>query len=210
APGGAGWRAGGGGGGAARGAGGWRRAFWWRALRWSAWPTAATATRPRRRRAGARRAPAAPDAPHAQASAAASSCRSSAAARCWWTCTCSAVATSCSAQLAVAVALETQGKGGAGLGRAPGVLEQGARKRLVVQQRVAPLVERDPLRQQLGAHAVCLAGDRVQPQAMAHRAAAYLRRMGKDLRGRRAAKLVARAGGGKGSSAEEAHVAQGP
>ena len=42
-------------------------------------------------------------------------------------------------------------------------------QRLGVDDRVAPLVERDALGQQLGAHAVGLAGDRVDAHALAHR-----------------------------------------
>ena len=49
-------------------------------------------------------------------------------------------------------------------------LTQRVRQRLAVDDRVAPLVERDPLGQQLGAHAVGLAGDRVDAHALAHRA----------------------------------------
>ena len=46
---------------------------------------------------------------------------------------------------------------------------QSGRERRRVDDRVAPLVERDPLRKQLGAEAVCLAGDRVD----AHRPSAH-------------------------------------
>src|SRR4051794_24990498 len=51
------------------------------------------------------------------------------------------------------------------------VCDQLAGDRLAVDDRVAPLVELDALRQQLGAEAVAGAGDRIDPDAGAHAAA---------------------------------------
>ena len=65
-------------------------------------------------------------------------------------------------------ALEQQGQRGAGIGRAPRVLEELGGNGLARDDGIAPVVELDPLRQQLGAHAVCLAGDRIDSEPHAH------------------------------------------
>ena len=67
-----------------------------------------------------------------------------------------------------AVALQEQRERRAGAGGADGVLELLAVEGGFVDHRIAPLVERDPLGQQLRADAVGLAGDRVDAYVVAH------------------------------------------
>src|SRR6476659_4070233 len=55
--------------------------------------------------------------------------------------------------------------------RPPSVPEERRRHRARSHDRVAPRVQGDQLGQQFGAHPVRLAGDRVDPQPVAHRAA---------------------------------------
>jgi hypothetical protein len=68
----------------------------------------------------------------------------------------------------VGLVLEQQRECGAGRGGAFCVLDQRGLQWLGVNHRVAPVVKRDPLWQQLGAHAVRFAGDRVHAQATVH------------------------------------------
>src|SRR4051794_18160529 len=56
--------------------------------------------------------------------------------------------------------------------------------RLAVDDRIAPLVELDPLREQLGAQAMAGAGDRVDPDASAHAAARSARSGKRSVRRR--------------------------
>jgi hypothetical protein len=71
--------------------------------------------------------------------------------------------------------------------------------RCFVDDRIAPLVERDPLGEQLRAHPVRLARDRVDPYPLAHRCA-------------RAVRIIDRSIGreGRGSSPGREHASHGP
>jgi hypothetical protein len=64
--------------------------------------------------------------------------------------------------------LDEQGECRAGTSGALGMLDELLGDRAPVDDRVAPLVERDHLGQQLGTHPVGLAGDRVDLQVAAH------------------------------------------
>src|ERR1700751_1169957 len=64
--------------------------------------------------------------------------------------------------------LELERERRAGLGRPAGELLELRRDRAPVEQRIAPVIERDPLREQLGAQPVRCACNRVDPQDDAH------------------------------------------
>src|SRR5262245_7126657 len=63
---------------------------------------------------------------------------------------------------------QAQGQGRACGDGAPGIFEQGRRYGTGIDDRVSPFVEADHLRQEFGAGAVALAGDRVDPQVLVH------------------------------------------
>jgi hypothetical protein len=64
---------------------------------------------------------------------------------------------------------DREGESGAHVDRAPRVRSQALRNRPAVDHRVAPVVEPDQLREQLGAQPVAVARDRVDAQDVAHR-----------------------------------------